>query len=122
MKIEAKVARILSEQQVVLNKGRRDSVEVGMVFTIGDETLDHILDPDTGEDLGSVGAPRPAFEVVQVGERVALAVRYQSAGDLSVALSAWSVRSRGRLGLSEWEQLEIGTPAIYSGQRASRLY
>lgn len=122
MRIEAKVAKILNDDEVVLNRGTLDHVDIGMVFNIGDDRLEGITDPDTGEDLGSIGSARPAFEIVRVGERASLAVRYRSTGDISLGLTTWSSKPRGLLGEEEWRQIQVGDVATHTGRKATRLF
>jgi hypothetical protein len=65
-RIEAKVARVLSLRDLALNKGEGDGVEVGMRFAVLNRNGADIVDPDTGEDLGSVELPKTFVKVVQV--------------------------------------------------------
>ena len=51
--INGKIARILSDKEVVLNVGEESGVKAGMKFVIYEES-DHIIDPETGEDLGAL--------------------------------------------------------------------
>lgn len=50
--IEGKVAKVISEYEIVVNRGSNHEVEKDMefiVYTVGDP----IVDPDTGENLGN---------------------------------------------------------------------
>ena len=47
--INGKIARILSDKEVVLNVGEESGVKAGMKFVIYEER-----DPETGEDLGAL--------------------------------------------------------------------
>ncbi|MCH8311261.1 MAG: hypothetical protein IIB17_12315 [Chloroflexi bacterium] len=48
-RIKGKVARILNSKEVALNIGRKNGVELGMLFNILDSKSYEIEDPDTGE-------------------------------------------------------------------------
>jgi hypothetical protein len=70
--IEGKVAKILSETEVVLNVGARDGVKSDMefvIFAVGAP----ISDPDTGELLGSLETVKGRVKVYYVMERMARA-------------------------------------------------
>ena len=51
MPIAGKVAKILDEVKVVINRGSKDGVKPGMRFVAYAE-VDEVTDPDTGESLG----------------------------------------------------------------------
>ena len=56
-------------------------MQVDMLFSIMDSEGSEILDPDTGERLGSVYRPKVVVKVVVVDERLAIARTYnQSRG------------------------------------------
>jgi hypothetical protein len=60
----------VSPTEVVINRGARDGVKQGdkfLVFGVGP----HIVDPDTGKDLGELEIVRGRGEVVHVQEQVA---------------------------------------------------
>lgn len=52
-KIEAKVVSIISSEKIVINKGKRDGVEIGMPFLVY-RLGETIIDPDTNENLGQL--------------------------------------------------------------------
>lgn len=122
MKIEAKVAKVLDGDGVVLNRGTNHGVDIGMVFEIGDDRLLGIKDPDTGEDLGEIRGDRVALEIVRIGPKASLAIAYRAAGDLSVGLLPWSMRDLGPLEADAWRRIDVGDVATYKGRRANRLY
>ena len=65
MPIIGKVAKILDEVKVVINRGSKDGVKPGMRFVAYAEA-DEVTDPDTGESLGK-------WELVSPLSRVAVA-------------------------------------------------
>ena len=72
-RVEAKVAQILTSRDLVLNKGKRDQVSVGMRFAILNRKGSDVKDPDTGEVLGSVELPKTFVKVVSVQDRICVA-------------------------------------------------
>ena len=76
--IRGKVARILDRRAVVLNKGSANGVEIGMIFKILSLIDSVITDPDTGEQLGSVGREKTSVRVTEVQLNLAVASTYRS--------------------------------------------
>ncbi len=70
--IYGKVARILSEKEVVLNVGLADGVKEGDVFVIFSEG-ERIIDPETGEDLGPLENVKGRVTVSHVMEKMSRA-------------------------------------------------
>jgi hypothetical protein len=70
--ISGKIARILSETEVVLNVGRKHGVEEGMQFVIY-SVGDPIIDPDSGEALGALENVKGRVEVTHVMEALSRA-------------------------------------------------
>jgi hypothetical protein len=73
MAVEGKVAKILGNNEIVINRGRREGVRQGMLFEIFAPEGEEVWDPDTGETLGTV-------EDVKAKARLAVA-RLQNAQD-----------------------------------------
>ncbi|MDZ4776340.1 MAG: hypothetical protein SGJ23_06100 [Alphaproteobacteria bacterium] len=67
-----RVAKTLTDYDIVLNAGEADGVKVGMtfvVFSIGDE----IVDPDTGESLGHLEIVKGRVRVSHVQAKISTA-------------------------------------------------
>lgn len=79
MAVEAKVAKILGGNEIVLNRGRNDGVRTGMVFEVFAPEGEEVWDPDTGETLGTVEDVKAQAEVTEVKERLAVARLRQTA-------------------------------------------
>src|SRR3712207_4171355 len=77
-RIEAKVAQILTARELVLNKGSEDGVAEGMRFAILNRKGADILDPDTGESLGSVELPKTFVKVVSTKPKLAVARTFRT--------------------------------------------
>jgi hypothetical protein len=73
MTVAGKVAKVLGNNEVVLNRGREHGVRHGMVFEIFAPEGDEVWDPDTGETLGTVEDVKAKAEVTEVKERLSVA-------------------------------------------------
>lgn len=69
MPITGHVARILSDDELILNVGREHGVKEGMEFVIFSES-DPVFDPQTGEDLGPLEIVKGRVKVFHVQERI----------------------------------------------------
>jgi len=78
MAIEGKVAKILGNSEIVINRGRGQGVRRGMIFEIFAPEGEEVWDPDTGETLGTVEDVKAKAEVTDVKDRLAVA-RLQNA-------------------------------------------
>ena len=79
MAVEGKVAKVLGNSEIVLNRGSADGVRAGMVFEVFAPDGEEVWDPDTGETLGTVEDIKAQAEVTEVKERLAVARLKQSA-------------------------------------------
>lgn len=82
------MAEILTGTELVLNRGSDDGVQVGMRFAILNRKGAAIMDPDTGEALGSVDLEKTVVKVVRVDPRLSVARTfrtYRSGGQLAGA-------------------------------------
>ena len=77
MTVEGKIAKVLGNNEVVLNRGREHGVRPGMMFEIFAPEGDEVWDPDTGETLGTVEDVKAKAEVTEVKEKLSVA-RLQS--------------------------------------------
>jgi Flagellar assembly protein T, C-terminal domain len=73
MALEGKVAKILGNNEIVINRGRKEGVRPGMLFEIFAAEGEEVWDPDTGETLGTVEDVKAHGEVTEVKERLAVA-------------------------------------------------
>lgn len=76
--IRGKVASVLNDREVALNKGAIDGVNVGMVVKILFRTGADIRDPDSDELLGSVELEKTRVKVVSVQERISVASTFRT--------------------------------------------
>lgn len=70
--IIGRVARILSETEFIINVGMQDGVKRDMEFVIYSEE-DHVVDPETGEDLGPIETVKGRLEVTHVMDKMSRA-------------------------------------------------
>jgi len=73
MAVEGKVAKILGNREIVINRGRAAGVRPGMMFEIFTPEGEEVWDPDTGETLGTVEDVKAKAEVIEVKDRLAVA-------------------------------------------------
>lgn len=73
MAVEGKVAKILGNREIVINRGSANGVRTGMMFEIFAPEGEEVWDPDTGETLGTVEDVKAKAEVTEVKERLAVA-------------------------------------------------
>ena len=73
MAVEGKVAKVLGNHEVVINRGRNEGVRQGMLFEVFAPEGEEVWDPDTGETLGTVEDVKAHAEVTEVKERLAVA-------------------------------------------------
>lgn len=72
--VSGKVAQVVSDREVILNKGEDDGVTEGMYFHLLEEEPVDILDPDNPKVvLGRVRKVKLAVEAVEVAEKLTLA-------------------------------------------------
>ena len=70
--ITGKVAKILSDEELILNIGLDDDVKEGMEFVIFEEG-EHIFDPQSGDDLGPLETVKGRVTVYHVMPRLSRA-------------------------------------------------
>lgn len=71
-RIEGKVAKVISERDLVINRGSVAGVEPGMRFKIVAPEPSEIRDPDTDEVLGAVDITKVEVEAVTVEENLSV--------------------------------------------------
>src|SRR3954464_3175528 len=73
MAVEGKVAKILGNNEIVINRGSGQGVRRGMLFEVFAPEGEEVWDPDTGETLGTVEDVKAKAEVTEVKEKLAIA-------------------------------------------------
>jgi hypothetical protein len=90
-RIEGKVARILNRRQLVVNRGSKDGIVVGMQLAVLNRKGLDVQDPDTRETMGSVELPKVQVKVVQVQENMCVAQTFRTFRTASGPLSSLNV-------------------------------
>lgn len=108
--IRGHVAKLFNSRQLALNLGTKDGVVTGMQFDILDPDYADILDPVTGEILGSIDQAKVRVRVTRVQDRLCLAVTGVK-GQVNVGGAGTSVVDLGRLfasprWITEYERLD----------------
>ena len=73
VEIRGYVARVVSDDELIINKGADDGVKLNMIFYVVDERTRNVKDPVTGADLGSVERGKAQAFVTDVGARLSVA-------------------------------------------------
>jgi hypothetical protein len=97
--------QVLNEREVVLNIGSEAGVEPEMKFEILTTEPAEIIDPDTGEALGTLDLAKTRVEVVDVQDRLCVARTYETYR-VNVGGVGWDFRAAtisGLLGPPRWE-------------------
>ena len=89
--LQGKVAKILTEREVVINIGSAQGVKKGMRFAILAPTPEEVLDPETGEVLDVVDRTKVLVQATEVREKITICSTYRttkiSGGALSTTYS-----------------------------------
>ena len=75
--IRGKVASVLNDREVVINRGSTNGVELGMKFDILSGNSPEIIDPDTKESLGRIENRKVRVRVASVYDRMAVAETFE---------------------------------------------
>lgn len=116
--VMGKVAKLINDTELAINKGTDDGIKSGMTIWIIDESTTNILDPDTGENLGGVSRAKIRMRITGVGKRAAIAERWLSSAyesilgrqrTIAAALGTTEKRDKGRENPDEWsEGVKVG--------------
>ncbi len=77
-RIFGKVAEVVSDREVILNRGAKHGVRAGMYFAILDPSAVGITDPDTGEPLGDIKMVKIVVRAIEVGPKLTLARTFRT--------------------------------------------
>jgi len=76
--LQGKVAKILTEREVVINIGSAQGVKKGMRFAILAPTPEEVLDPETGEVLDVVDRTKVLVQATEVREKITICSTYRT--------------------------------------------
>lgn len=111
-RIRGKVARITSDRELIINRGKNDGVEQGTYFYVRAEPLT-ITDPDTEEPLGEVLPIKIVVRAEEVSEKFCIARTFRSR---QVKVRDAEPGNELLLGLDWRRQLQPPRPAQYETQ------
>lgn len=93
--IRGKVARVLNSRELALNIGSQHGVREGMLFDVIDPKGEDIVDPDTGDIIGSLERPKVRVKVISVQDKLSVASTYKkervNVGGVGIGTSAISL-------------------------------
>lgn len=97
MPIQGKVAAILNERDLIINKGENDGVSEGMPFQVTQPDVP-VRDPDSGADLGVLTRDKIKVKVYDVHPQFSVAKTYETySAYLPSASEQAELASRGRI-------------------------
>lgn len=77
-RIRGKVAQVLNSREIAVNIGADHGVRLGMQFDVVDPKGEDIVDPDSGEVLGSLERPKVRVKIVSVQDRLSVASTFRT--------------------------------------------
>lgn len=77
-RIRGKVAEVVSDREVILNRGSEHGVRPGMYFAILDPDAVGITDPETGEPLGDIKVVKIVVRATDVAPKITLARTFRT--------------------------------------------
>lgn len=87
----AYVAKLLSDEDLILNVGRRQGIGVGAVFEVLDPNALDITDPVTNEPLGSIDRVLVEVRVTQAEDLICIAQKHpRRASPLTSAVNVFA--------------------------------
>jgi len=118
-RITGQVVRIITDDELIMNLGSNDGVQVGQIFAVLDPLTQDVTHPVTGQVLGSLDRVKARVAVTQVGERLSLARVH---GRVSGISGAARVLSGGgpvsRKTADRWvEGVGLMDPVVSTGKR-----
>jgi hypothetical protein len=77
MKIKGKVADLIDNRTLIINKGSKAGVKDGMIFMVYDATGKTVIDPETGSELGKIKLPKIEVKVTHADDKYSIAETYK---------------------------------------------
>jgi hypothetical protein len=75
--IRGRIAKVLNSRELALNIGTDDGVRVGMLFDVLNPKGEDIVDPDTGDVLGSLARPKVRIKIISVQSKLSVGSTYK---------------------------------------------
>lgn len=77
-KVNGVVAQIVSDREVILNRGSLDGMVVGDFYKVLDPKTIDIKDPESGKSIGSILRIKIVLKAVDVGDHLTIARTFRS--------------------------------------------
>jgi hypothetical protein len=77
-RIRGLVAQLIDDRTLVINRGSDHGVQVGMRFAVLNRKGANVVDPETGESIGSVDVEKVLVKVVRVEPKLAVARTFRT--------------------------------------------
>lgn len=110
---EPKIAKILDEYNLVLNKGKNDNIEIGQEYLVYQQT-EEIIDPDTGDILECLFVPKGKGIIIRVQDKISILRSHEWEKPSSLA-EAFAVFAQPQK-LKAFERPEVGDCAKFIEQ------
>lgn len=132
--IHAKVARIINNTDLALNKGENDGVEEGMKFAILSDDGEDIRDPDTDEVLDSIQIAKTVVKIIHVASRSSVGRTFRTHDSIGIFNAFGQGSSRQETLASDESRVQqqldpkkakvkVGDPAVeYTGEYTGIVY
>lgn len=109
MTIEGLVADVLTDRELVINRGTKQGVEIGMRFRILANRGTDIKDPENGQVLGTVEVLKTVVKIVEVKENLSVGRTFRTLKESGGALATQSaIANLFKLPATHVETLEKG--------------
>ncbi|NJI61167.1 hypothetical protein HCX50_17205 [Microbacterium oxydans] len=76
--IVGQVAKLVSDREVILNRGKTHGIAAGDFVIVIDPETTSVADPETGEDLGGLKRIKAVLRVVEVADKLSLARTFRT--------------------------------------------
>jgi hypothetical protein len=118
-----RVIKLVTDDELILNLGKDHGVEPNMVFQVSDPKTEHVIDPKTGEDLGSIKRIKARVRIINVSQRISLArvspLRGREGISYSVDLIMGEKPLSAKLTGDTWpDGVSIDDPVEYTGTKS----
>jgi hypothetical protein len=116
------VVKLVTDFELLVNIGEGDGAKEGRILQVLDPRTQGVIDPKTGEDLGSVERQKARVAIEQVGERMSLCrvMGRRPGGSLSAVSTVMSGSTPVLIKGSKpaWpEGVSEGDPVVFTGLR-----
>lgn len=109
-KVTGQVADLIDDRTLVINRGEKDGVSLGMLFIVYDATGKVVKDPASGTELGKIKLPKIEVKVTHVDEKYSVAETHKykevNVGGVNPLIGATNIFSPPKY-VKQYETFEI---------------